>query len=344
MIADNELLYLSESDVLAACAESDPVTCVHDALTLHARGEVVLPDEAYLGWQAPDGSPARSLNMPAGLLGATESFGTKIINANPANVTRGLPRASGLTLLYNPTTARPVAIMEATRISALRTAAVSFLAARAAWAQEPATVAALGAGPIARTHLEMLAYRTEGLARIVIHDAVPGRAAALARELAPLASERGYAIDVEPEARSAVAAATLVVAATTTTTPYIEMNWLKPGTVVLNVSLDDVTAEVLLGAGRLYVDDWGLICADRNRLLGRLARDGRACGPGETVSGARPVDGTIGQLLLGECPGRDSAEDIIVVNPFGMAICDIAIARQVRSVALRRGLGVRLQR
>ncbi|MEV0561438.1 ornithine cyclodeaminase [Dactylosporangium sp. NPDC050588] len=345
MIKDDELLYLSLTAVIEACVELDPVATVYDTLVLHARDEVRMPDEAYLGWRTPDGAAARSLNMPAHLGGEIQALGTKIINSNPDNIKRDMPRASGLTVLFDPATARPLCVMEATHISALRTAAVSFVAARAVWASEPQTVAVFGAGPIARTHIELLVPRAPRIKQLFLYDLDRGRTEALARDLAPLSVGRDLTITVVTEPVAALAAATLVIAATSTTTPYIGAAHLKPGTVVVNVSLDDVDAGLMLSADRLYVDDWGLICADQHRLLGRMARDGRISGPGTTaLANGRAVDGTIGQLLLGTCPSPAGVADSVVINPFGMAIHDISLARQVYSVAIQRGLGHRLPR
>jgi ornithine cyclodeaminase len=114
----------------------------------------------------------------------------------------------------------------------------------------------------------------------------------------------------------------------------------------VNVSLDDLDETVLLGADRLYVDDWDLIIADDHRLLGRLGRAGRIGRGGRDPlpSGARPIDGTLGELLCGRASGRAHPTDIIVVNPFGMAVCDLALARLVYDLAVQHGWGLALER
>src|SRR5207247_6559065 len=120
--------------------------------------------------------------------------------------------------------------------------------------------------------------------------------------------------------------ADLVVTVTTSTTGYVRHSWLEPGALVVNVSLDDLLPEVLLRADKLFVDDWSLVAADEHRLLGRLIREG-------TI---RAVDGELGELLGGSRPGRSRAEEIVVVNPFGLAIEDPAIANEVSRHAVRR--------
>ena len=334
------LLYLSEADVEKACREVDPVACIARALAQHAAGEARLPDEAVLRWEPAGGGMARTLNMPGLIDGPVPLVGTKIINASTENPARGLPRAAGLTLLFNPVTARPEAILQGAGISALRTAALSTLAARHLQPARPQVLGLIGAGPIARAHILLMLEHLD-IERVLVCDRVEGRADALARQL----QELGPGVEVEARRHpgEVVAGASIVVAATTTTSAYIRYDWLQPGCLVLNVSLDDVEEEVFLRADRLYVDDWALIVADSQRLLGKLARAGTITGPGQSgpgQSGGRAVDGTLGELVTGRCPGRDDDRQIVLVNPFGMAIGDLAVASQVYEVALLRNYGV----
>jgi ornithine cyclodeaminase len=334
---DAGLLYLTEADVDLACQEVDPLACVALALAAHAAGEVQLPDEAVLRWEPSGGGMARTLNMPGLIAGPVPVIGTKIINASTENPASGLPRAAGLTLLFNPVTARPEAILQAASISALRTAAVSTLAALHLQPGAPQVLGVIGAGPIARAHI-LLMMEHLPIERVLVCDLVDGRAQALVREIRALC-----AIEVEDLAdpKAVVRSADIVVTATTTTTAYIGFDWLKPGALAVNVSLDDLDEETYLRADRLYVDDWDLVVADNQRLLGKLARAGKIAGPGGTDG--RPVDGTLGQLVTRTCPGRDDDGQIVVVNPFGMAICDLAIASRVHEVALLRDYGTLLE-
>ena len=126
------------------------MACVADALARLAAGEAEVPDEAVLRWEPRAGGMARTLNMPGFIAGPVPVLGTKIINASTDNPSRGLPRAAGLTLLFNPVTARPEAILQGAGISGLRTAAVSTLAALHLRTAGPQTLGVIGAGPIAQ--------------------------------------------------------------------------------------------------------------------------------------------------------------------------------------------------
>jgi N-[(2S)-2-amino-2-carboxyethyl]-L-glutamate dehydrogenase len=127
----------------------------------------------------------------------------------------------------------------------------------------------------------------------------------------------------------------LIVTVTTTTTPYLRHEWLQPGALLVNVSLDDPLPEVFLRADKLFVDDWNLIAADEHRLLGRLLREG-------TI--ARADDTELGRLLAGAQHGRSHPDEIVVVTPFGLAIEDLAVAKQVYAFATASGLGTNFDR
>ncbi len=328
-MSPDTMLYLSGDEVAAALERVDVVGTVAAALAAHGRGETILPAEAYLGWEH-DGETLRSLCMPASIDSAP---GVKIINANPANPARGLPRASGLTLLFEPGTARPLCLMEGARISCLRTAAVTAIASDLLAAVPLERLALIGAGALARCHLRLLPPRLPHLREIRVYDQDRERATTLAADRSLVVCE---------SAEETIRGAHLIVAVTTTTSPYIRYEWLRPGALLVNVSLDDALPEVFLNADKLFVDDINLIAADEHRLLGRMLRDGvidRLDG-----EGSRAIDGELGQLLANGHLGRSHPDEIIVVNPFGLAIEDIAIAKQVHEYAAASGLGTQLRR
>jgi N-[(2S)-2-amino-2-carboxyethyl]-L-glutamate dehydrogenase len=335
---ESRLLYLSSDAVEEACREVDPVACIAHALRCHAAGQAEVPDEAVLRWEPAGGGMARTLNMPGAIDGTPPILGTKIINSSTENPSRGLPRAAGLTLLFNPVTARPEVILQAATISALRTAAVSTLAAMHLCTKKAQLLGVAGSGPIARAHIQLMIEHLD-IERILVYDVHPGRAEAFAEELKYLV--RNVEIDLASGAEDLVCRSSLVVTATTTTVSYIRYDWLQRGSLIVNVSLDDVDTEAYLKVDRLYLDDWGLVVADSQRLLGQLVRSGHIAGPGQVCG--RRVDGTLGELITGACGGRINDSEIILVNPFGMAIGDLAIANQVYEVALLRNYGVYLE-
>jgi N-[(2S)-2-amino-2-carboxyethyl]-L-glutamate dehydrogenase len=335
------VLFLNSSDVVTAAAEIDFVDSVRRILSLHARGQCELPNEAHLSWVTPDGESARSLAMPGAIRDDRMIVGTKLINANPANVARALPRASGVTVLFDPHTGAITCLMEGAYISAMRTAGVTMLSALMCSAAPVRCVALIGAGRLAWAHIELCHKHLPDVEEIRVFDLDPDRARALCGRTAREIPALGDAITACGSSEEAVRGAQLVVPVTTTTTPYIVLDWLADGVVVVNVSLDDVDTEAVLAMNEIFVDDWSLVEADKHRLLGRLAREGRVRGPGRAGPG-REVDGELGTLVAGDIVARTSPTDRVLVNPFGLSLGDVGIADMVYQRALDLGLGVSL--
>jgi ornithine cyclodeaminase len=232
--------------------------------------------------------------------------------------------------------------MEAAYISALRTSAYTALSVQVLGPPKVVKVAVIGCGELARAHLRLLDATGPG-AWFAVHDERRSRAEELARAM----RLDGIDCRVAASARDAVDGASVVVTVTTTTTGYIPHEWLSPGTLVAHVSLDDVLPDVARLADLLVVDDWPLVSADDRRLLGRMYRAGELVGPGgEAFSpdgvapGARRVSASLADVLSGQHPGRQSPEQIVLSNPFGMGILDVAVAHRVLRSAESLGLGL----
>ncbi|EPH45759.1 ornithine cyclodeaminase family protein [Streptomyces aurantiacus] len=349
---NTELVYLSRQDVCLAAAEVDVVSVVRDAIVRHAEGRTILPDEAYLGWTTDDGFAARSLAMPGGI--HTDhglELGLKVINGSLGNPGKGVARSQGLMLLFDRELAWPRAVMEAAYVSAFRTAAVSAVSALALGVAPLRHLAILGCGTLARAHVQLLSGALGDLESLTLYDTAPERSRALADAVTADPDFAGLRAEVAASPEACVRDADLVIPATVTTEGYLRPEWFAPGTLIVHVSLDDVLPEVVDAAGLVVVDDWGLVSHDHRRLLGRMYREGSLRGPdGEYAEqavrrpGARQVDGTLGEVLLGTCPGRKADADLVLCNPFGMSILDVALGGAVATAAERQGLGMRIPR
>ena len=346
----DSILYLCRKDVELACRDIDGVEAIRDLFELHGSGQTILPDEAYLTWSNDKGEQVRSLNMPASIGGSFDRAGTKIINGNISNPSRGLPRASGLTMMYDRTTVQITCIMEGAYLSSLRTACVTALSADIFKGREIESVAVIGAGALAQAHIELLARRLPLLRSIRVSDIDRERIARLKASVAAVLQAYEVELRDSPTAEEAIRAAQLIVPVTTTTRGYIEYDWLQAGAILVNISLDDPLPEVVFRVDKVVVDDWNLVRNDARRLLGRMYRAGQIIGPDEPVDVVgdgqqrRRIDAQLGDVVSGSRVGRDSPGDIILENPFGLAIEDVALAARVYQVACELNIGVWLER
>lgn len=341
------ILYLSREDVEFACRSIDSVEVMRQVFELHGSGDTILPDEAYLGWTNTLGESVRSLNMPSYVGGPLKIAGTKIINSNPGNPTRGISRASGLTLLFDTTSTRILSVMEGAYLSSLRTASVTALAVDLLKGPHLERLAVIGAGVLARAHIELLAGRLPELREILVFDLDEERVVALLRDLSPGLNDQDISLHSVASAEHAIRPSQLIVTATTTTTGYIPFDWLQSGSLLVNVSLDDPQPDVVLKAHKLIVDDWFLVKSDKKRLIGRMHQAGQVMGPdapASTTNGCRRIDAELGDLVLGRKAGRSDPHEIILVNPFGLSIEDVALAALVYRAAREQGIGITLPR
>lgn len=252
----------------------------------------------------------------------------KWIPSVPANPARGLPRGIGVVLLSDPDTGLPVCFMDGTVISAMRTGAVSGLAARHL-ADPGATVLTMyGAGVQARTQLLALERTLPALAEIRIHDPNTAKLERFVEEQSPGRPP----IRAWDDPRAAARGAHVVVAATMAPVPYIEPDWIEPGALVLSVSSHDLLVETIAEADLVVTDDLAHETFHSSRPLARV-RDAGLLDPEAVVS--------LGAILAGDHPGRTGPEERIVVSPVGMGIEDVAWATWVYRRAAEAGLGAR---
>ena len=300
--------------------QHDVVSLVRETYRLHHAGSTNNPDSYFLRF--PDKPTARIIALPARVQGDRDVVGIKWISSFPENRNLGLERASAAILLNDMATGFPYACLEASDISAARTAASATLAAELLHrGKQAAAVAVIGTGPIAATVVDFLLGTGWSIGRFRVHDLVAERAAAFSARL----RERGCAADVAATAAEAIGGADLVLFATTSAKPYLDDPALfTPAQTVLHVSLRD------LGVRRHPVR------AKRRRRCralpegADLAPSGRA---GDRRAGIRrrhrrrPARGALQ-------PDRGRVR---IFSPFGLGVLDMALARFVYDAALAEG-------
>jgi N-[(2S)-2-amino-2-carboxyethyl]-L-glutamate dehydrogenase len=321
---------LSQEDVVAA-GGLDMDACLRviaETLALHHRGETIAPMKAVIHWSDDldtDEKLGRIMAMPAWVGGDIGVTGMKWIPSVPSNPTRGLPRGIGLVLLSDPETGLPLAFMDGTVVSAMRTGAVSGIAARELAREGAAVLGLLGAGVQARTQLLALEQTLPGLDEIRIYDPDRAKAERLAGEGANGPTRR-----VVPSAEEAVRACHVVVPVTMAPEPFIPAAWLELGAVAISVSSLDFDVDVVPAADLLVADDVEHETSHAPRLFARA----EAAGVLE-----RDAVVSLGAIVAGTHPGREADDDLVVVSPIGLAIEDVAWAAHVFRRAEELGLG-----
>jgi 2,3-diaminopropionate biosynthesis protein SbnB len=302
-------------------ARQDVIGIVEDAYRVHGAGATVNPPSYFLRF--PDRPASRIIALPASVGGDIGVDGIKWISSFPENVEHGIPRASAVLILNDQRTGYPIACLEASIISAARTAASAALAARtlSAGRRTPRRLGIIGAGLISRYVHEYLAADGWIFDRIGIHDLSATHAAGLRDRI----DRDGTPVDVHDSAESLIRSSDLVVFATVAATPHIDdPAWFDHGPLVLHVSLRDLAPSVILRAAN-YVDD-----------VDHCLRAGTSVHLTEQRTGNRDfLGGTLHDVLTGAV--RPPATGTVVFSPFGLGVLDLAVAKFVHDRAARAG-------
>lgn len=324
-------LWISDEQVQDLLTPDEAYGAVADALVCHAHGDFQQPLKPYIRpkGREQEHTGGRFIAMPAYLGGNLQAAGLKWIAGFPANIDKGLPRASGLMALNSTETGRLLALMPCETLSARRTAAIAALSFDHFAPPPPRKVAVIGAGPIGKSVLEALASRPE---RNIVETRLCDLRRQRAKETARLLSHAGLPpVHVFTDAQSCVQDADVVVTATTGSHDYLQNEWLSQGRLLIALSLDDCKPEVLLSSDKVFVDDFDQCCREE-KLLHRLVKEGRF--------NREKVAATLGEVIAGMKPGRTRTTENIYMNPMGMAIEDVAAAQAVFRKALREHIGL----
>ena len=326
-----ELLFLSQEDVVVAGGlEMDAcLATIEETLVLHQRGQTILPQKSALHWGNgldTDERDGRIMAMPAYVGGSIGMAGIKWIPSVPKNPARGLPRGIGVILLSDPDTGLPLCFMDGTVISAMRTGAVSGLAARAL-APKARVIAVYGAGVQPRTQLLALERTLPALEEIRLYD--PNREQ-IARFVERESPGRPPIVPHD-DPREAARSADILVAATMAPAPYIGADWFEPGMLILSVSSHDPTVEAIAAADLVVTDDLAHETYHPSRPLARA----------EAAGVLADAVVALGAILSGDHPGRTRPDERILVSPVGLGIEDVAWATAVYRRAHDLGLGRR---
>jgi alanine dehydrogenase len=307
---------LTRADVARLLTMEMALDAVELAFAAHGRGLTRMPVKVYLPLPEHAGDFRA---MPAFVDGAA---GVKWVNAHPHNPTRhGLPAVMGVYILSDPETARPLAILDATLLTAFRTGAAAGVATRHLLGRPPRRVGFIGCGVQAR-HL------------LAAHRAIFSGFEVLAADVAPDAAER-FAAEVGGRAvpLAEAAACDVVNTATPSRTPVVEAGWITPGAHVNAMGADapgkqELATEALLAA-RVFVDD-----------VEQAAESGEVNVPLHegTLVRAR-LAGTLGQVIAGLVPARP-ADETTIFDSTGLAVQDLALARKVLEAAIATGAGL----
>ena len=321
-----ELRVISAREVRELLPFDECVDAVAQAMRSVSAGKVLMPLRQFMPLPSNDGKLAW---MP-GYLGDPECFGIKLLSLFPGNPRVGLSSHVGLYVLYESTHGRPVAIMEASALTAIRTASASVVATQALARPDSSTLAIIGTGEEARSHIDAF-QAVRPFERVIVW----GRNPDATRELAEYALAAGCVhVEIADSIAAAAAAADVICTVTGSPTAILFGRDVRGGThlclVGASVPGSREVDDDLVALSRYFVDYRGSALAQAGEL-----RDAIAAG---RVTQAHLL-GEIGDVLSGAVLGRLADDDVTVYKSLGVAAQDLVSALVVYRHALERGLG-----
>jgi ornithine cyclodeaminase len=321
------LLVLSGPAVRELLPPGECADAMRAVLIALDRGEVEQPLRTMI---KPDGAAGMMGLMPAYLRGEAGAYAVKAICVFPANPALGLDAHQGVVLLSSARTGEPLALLNASAVTEIRTAAVSAVATGLLARADATELAIIGTGVQAGAHLLALCS-----ARSLTQVRIAGRdAAKAARFAAGLTGLAGVPVIACRSAQEAVAGAGIVVTATSSAEPVLRRDWLAAGTHINAVGAclpqaRELDAETVAAAA-MFADSRASVRGESGDYLLALA-DG-AIGPDH-------IRAELGEILTGRAPGRSDAQQITVFESLGVAAEDLAAAALAYRKARESGSG-----
>ncbi|HWN67195.1 MAG TPA: ornithine cyclodeaminase family protein [Haliangium sp.] len=311
-----DTLILTQRTIRSLITLDQVVPAVERAFLAHGRGQAQMPPKVYIDLPQ-HGGDFRA--MPAYLDGAA---GLKWVNSHPQNPARhGLPSVMGVYILSDPETARPLAVMDATWLTALRTGAAGAVASKYLALGQPRSLGFVGCGVQARVLYEAHRVIYGDSLDLYMADASPAAAEAFAGEAG------GDAVSV-----ARAAACDIVCTTTPARAPVVQRGWIAPGAHINAMGADGHGKQELdpaiLRAAKVVIDD-----------REQAVHSGEINVPLATGElRIEDIHATLGEVVAGTKAGRIGSE-ITVFDSTGLAIQDVAVAQVIYELAQKRGVG-----
>ena len=301
-----------------------------DAFVSLAEGKVFQPLRTIV---RPPGARGLLGLMPSYKDGADAAFGIKVITVFPENPQQGKDAHQGAVLLFSPETGELLALMNASAITAQRTAAASAVATNLLAREDASELAIIGAGVQARTHLRAMAcVRSLKRVRVAARSATSAR-----RMVKEMKAECNFELEAVESVKEAAAGAHIIVTATNSQVPVIQREWISAGAHINAIGTHSPASREIDGAtmaaAKIFVDRRESAINESGDFI--LAQQ-------EGLITSDDIIGEIGDLITGAVTGRTDSNEITLFKSLGLAIEDVICAGYLLKAAqeLRVGTSV----
>jgi alanine dehydrogenase len=320
---------LSQSDVRRAVSMAEAIDVVKGAFAQLSAGRANVPLRTQLFFPQLN---AVTLVMPA-YLEETAALGVKVVSVFPRNPEAGLPTTHALVIIVDAGTGQPVAALDGTYLTALRTGAASGAATDLLARKDAQQVAIIGAGGQGRTQL-LGVCQVRHVKRVRVYDSIADRARKYVQEMKAVGGAVPSDIAVAASAAEAVAQADIICTATTSKTPVLNDDDLRPGVHINGIGsyspqMQEVDERTVVRA-KIVVDSRVAALAEAGDLVIPM---------GKGLLTKQNIHAELGELVLGRKPGRENEEEVTFFKAVGNAVQDMSVAQRVMQRAAELKLG-----
>jgi alanine dehydrogenase len=318
-------LVLTGAEVMQVLDMDLALAAVREAFRAYGEGRVNMPPKSYLTLARGDfRAMYGEIFLPEGHV-----CGLKWVNVHPGNPLQGLPTVMAKVVLNDPETGFEWADMDGTFLTNYRTGAAGGVAVEALARPDAVSLGVIGAGEQARTQI-MAIMKVRPIQEIIICDCARARAQTLREEMA---ARYPVPVRLAPDPRETALASDILVTTTPSEEPLVRRDWVRPGAHINAIGADAKGKQELdpaiLQAARVVVDDWA-----------QASHSGEINVPlskGDITP--EQIYGSLGEVVAGKKPGRQSPEEITVFDSTGLVIQDLALGLAIFNRAKARGLG-----
>lgn len=328
-----KLTVLTRADVQQAVSMAQAIEAVKSAFAQLSAGHANVPLRTQLSVPRHAGM---TLFMPA-YLEDTDSLMVKVVSVFSNNPRQEMPTIHALVLVVDAATGAPMAVMDGTYLTALRTGAAAGAATDLLARRNAARVAILGAGTQGRTQL-LGVCEVRQVTRVRVYDALRARAEEYVAEMKAWGGRVPTDIVVAGSSAEAVAGADIVCTATTSTTPVLRDADLKLGVHINGIGaytpqMQEVD-EATVARARIVVDSRPACLAEAGDLIIPLRKG---------LITEQSIHAELGEIVLGRKAGRENEHQVTFFKSVGNAVQDAAVARLALQFATVQGLGTQVE-
>ena len=291
---------------------SDYVRTIEEAFMLYGQGKVQMPAKVYLTFDKGD------LRCMPVYIPTMKIAGVKNVNVHPAN--KDMPTVMATITLFDPETGSPLAIMDGTYITKMRTGAAGGIAAKYLSREDSKIAGFVGAGAQAKSQLEALLVTRPTITKVNVYDINETNMKDFVNH-----AKAKYDLEVRcvGSVKEAVENADIITTTTPVRNPIVKSEYIKPGTHINAIGADAAGKEELdveiLKRARIIIDNFEQ--ASHSGEINVALSKG--------IINKKDIYADIGQIVTGKKTGRESVEQITVFDSTGLAIQDISVAGKI---------------